>query len=89
MKAVVFYERGNNVTRERVMEVYPRHKQLVDVFSNEGKVIAIGTFANQTDGSMGVFKDKTSAEEFVNQDPFVKEELVGKITIKEWNEILL
>ena len=41
------------------------------------------------DGSMGVFKDKTCAEEFVSQDPFVKEGIVGKITLKEWNEILL
>ena len=89
MKAVVFYERNDNVTMEKVMEVYPRHKKLVDIFSNEGKVIAIGTFADPTGGSMGVFVDRTSAEDFVNQDPFVKEELVGKITIKEWNEILL
>ena len=89
MKAVVFYERNSNVTMEKLMEVYPTHKQLVDVFSNEGKVIAIGAFTDPTGGSLGVFMDRTSAEEFVNQDPFVKEGLVGKITIKEWNEILL
>ena len=89
MKTVVFYERNDNVTLEKVMEVYPRHKQLVDIFSNEGKVVAIGAFADPTGGSMGVFVDRKSAEDFVNQDPFVKEELVGKITIKEWNEILL
>jgi uncharacterized protein YciI len=88
MKAVVFYERSN-VTVEKVMEVYPRHKQLVDTFAKEGKVIAIGAFANPTDGSMGVFIDRTRAEAFVNQDPFVKEGIVGKITIKEWNEILI
>ena len=88
MKAVVFYERSN-VSTEKVMEVYPRHKQLVDKFSKEGKIIAIGAFANSTDGSMGVFKDKVSAEEFISQDPFVKEGIVGKMAIKEWNEILL
>ena len=89
MKTVVFYERGSDVTMEKVMEVYPKHKQLVDDFSNEGKVIAIGAFVNQADGSMGIFKDNISAEEFVNRDPFVKEGIVGKIIIKEWNEILL
>ena len=88
MKAVVFYERSH-VTMEKIMEVYPKHKQLIDTFLKEGKVIAIGAFANSTDGSMGVFKDKASAEEFVSQDPFVKEGMVGKMTIKEWNEILL
>jgi len=89
MKAVVFYERDNRITKEKVMEIYPRHKQLVDKFSKEGKIIAIGAFANSTDGSMGVFKDKVSAEEFISQDPFVKEGIVGKMAIKEWNEILL
>ena len=71
------------------MAVLPRHQQHIDVFSKEGKVIAIGAFANQTDGSMGVFKDRISAEEFVNQDPFVKEGIVGKMTIKDWHEILI
>ena len=89
MKTVVFYERSNDVTVEQVMEIYPKHKQVVDAFANEGKVIAIGAFANPADGSMGVFKDKISAEEFVSKDPFVKEGIVGKITMKEWNEILL
>jgi len=89
MKAVVFYERNNDVTVEKVMEIYPRHKQVVDNFSNEGKVIAIGAFAHPADGSMGVFKDRICAEEFIRQDPFVTEGIAGKITIKEWNEILL
>ena len=89
MKAVVFYERKSDVTIEKVMEIYPNHKQVVDAFANEGKVIAIGAFANAADGSMGVFKDRTSAEEFIQQDPFVKGGIVGKITMKEWNEILL
>ena len=89
MKAVVFYERSSDVTVEKVMEIYPRHKHLVDIFSTEGKVLAIGAFASPTDGSMGVFKERISAEEFVNQDPFVKEGIVSKVTIKEWNEILL
>ncbi|MDR2146262.1 MAG: YciI family protein [Tannerella sp.] len=89
MKAVVFYE-TSNVGMEKIMEVYPRHKQLVDDFSKEKKIIAIGTFANPVaDGSMGIFTDKANAEEFIRQDPFVKEGIVAKATIKEWNEILL
>jgi len=88
MKAVVFYELGN-VSLEKVREVYPRHKMIVDEFAKDGKVLAIGTFANLTEGSMGVFIDKASAEDFVKHDPFVKEGVVGKVTIKEWNEILL
>jgi uncharacterized protein YciI len=89
MKAVLFYE-TSNVPKEKIMEIYPMHKQLVDDFHKQGKIIAIGPFANpMKDGSMGVFTDKTSAEEFVNQDPFVKEGIVAKAVIKEWNEIFI
>lgn len=88
MKAVVLYELGS-ATIEEIMKVYPRHKALVDSFTEEGKIIAIGTFSNLADGSMGIFRNKEYAEEFVEQDPFVIEGLVGKVTIREWNEILL
>jgi uncharacterized protein YciI len=85
MKAVVFYDTGD-VSMEKIMEVYPRHRQLVDDFSKEKKIIAIGPFANPIeDGSMGVFTDRSSAEDFVCQDPFVKEGIVAKVTIKEWD----
>ncbi|MCO4294259.1 hypothetical protein NF867_15465 [Solitalea sp. MAHUQ-68] len=88
MKAVVIYELGN-VGMEKVMEVFPRHKALIDVFANDKLVIAIGPFANPAEGAMGVFVDKASAEEFIKQDPFIAEGIVHKVTIKEWNEILL
>jgi uncharacterized protein YciI len=88
MKAVMFYELGN-VTMEKVREVYPRHKTIVDGFVNDKKIIAIGTFANPAEGSMGVFIDRASAEDFIKLDPFIKEGIVSKVIIKEWNEILL
>lgn len=87
MKAVVLYETAN-VTMEKIMEVYPRHKTLCDQFAKDGKVIGIGPFV-PPGGSMGIFRDKASAEEFVSKDPFVLEKLVGKITIREWNDTLL
>lgn len=88
MKAVVLYELGNT-TIEKIRGIYPHHKALVDSFAKEGKIIAIGTFLNIADGSMGIFQNKEYAEEFVKQDPFVLEGVVGKIIIREWNEILL
>lgn len=89
MKAVVFYEIAEGVTVEMVMGVYPRHQRYLDGFAEGGRIIAIGPFANPGEGSMGIFRDKASAEEFVGQDPFVTEGLVGRVTIREWNESLL
>jgi uncharacterized protein len=88
MKAVVFYEPGS-VPMERIMATYPRHKILVDAFAKRGEVLAIGAFGSGGDGSMGVFRDRQAAEAFVAQDPFVLEGLVGKMTIKDWNETLM
>ena len=88
MKAVVFYELGN-VTMDRVMQVYPRHKKQVDEYAAQGKIRAIGSFKNPQKGSMGIFVDKESAEAFVQSDPFVAEKMVGKVTIREWNETVL
>jgi len=88
MKAVVIYELGS-ATIDEIRAIFPRHKILVDAFAKEGKVIAIGTFANISDGSMGIFKNKEWAEEFVKNDPFVLEGAVGKVIIREWNDTLL
>lgn len=38
---------------------------------------------------MTIFKDRAAAETFIKQDPFILEGLVGKYTIKDWNESLL
>ncbi|HJW29104.1 MAG TPA: YciI family protein [Saprospiraceae bacterium] len=88
MKAILFYETAP-VTMDAIMAVYPRHKALVDQFATQGRIIAIGTYANPAEGSMAIFKDKQSADDFTRQDPFVLEGIVAKFTIKEWNETLL
>ncbi|MEN6348707.1 MAG: YciI family protein [Syntrophomonas sp.] len=88
MKAVVLYEMGS-ATMEEITEIFPRHKALIDFFVKEGKIIAIGPFSNIADGALGIFRKKEHAEEFVKQDPFVLEGAVGKVIIREWNEILL
>ena len=88
MKAVVIYEPGS-ASMEQIIAVYPRHKLLVDDFATRGEALAIGTFAGGREGSMGVFKNREAAEAFVRQDPFVLEGLVGKYTIRDWNEILM
>ncbi len=88
MKAVMFYEPGS-ATMDAILAVYPRHKVLVDAYAARGDLLAVGTFGGGREGSMGVFKTRAAAEAFVAEDPFVREGLVGKYTIKDWDEILL
>jgi uncharacterized protein YciI len=88
MKAVVFYEPGTT-PMEAIMEAYPRHKVVVEAFAARGEILGIGTFAGGREGSMGIFRNRAAAEAFVTQDPFVTEGLVGKYTIKDWNDTML
>lgn len=62
---------------------------MVDEFLARGAILGIGTFAGGREGSMGIFSDRASAEAFIERDPFVQEGLVGKYTIKDWNDTLL
>lgn len=86
MKAVVIGE-SSGATMDAVMEVYPRHKTLVDRFVARGDVIGIGPFADR--GNMAIFRTRAAAEEFVREDPFVLEGLVKSYVIRDWNDTML
>jgi hypothetical protein len=85
MKGVVFYETGSS-TMEQIMAVYPRPKAYLTSYIERGLVLGIGPFAGGRDGSMGIFKDKSIAEEFVRNDPFILEGIAERFVIKEWND---
>ena len=72
---------------EKIMEVYPRHKVIVDKFIQRGDVIGIGPFTDR--GNMAIFRTRAAAEEFVKADPFMLEGLVKSYTIREWGDELL
>ena len=86
MKIVIIGE-PSGATMERIMEVYPRHKQIVDKYVASGQVIGIGPFADR--GNMAIFKTRDAAEQFVKEDPFILEGLVKSIVIKDWIDDML
>lgn len=53
MKAVVIGE-PSGATMETIMNVYPRHKVIVDKYIAKNEVIGIGPFNNL--GNMAIFK---------------------------------
>ncbi len=85
-KYVVIGERSG-ATMDQIMQVYPRHKVLVDQFVARGEVIGIGPFADM--GNMAIFRTREAAQAFIDQDPFRLEGLVKSYTIREWNDGLL
>jgi uncharacterized protein YciI len=86
MKAVVIGE-PSGATMETIMNVYPRHKAIVDKYIAKGEVIGIGPFTDM--GNMAIFRTRTAAEEFVKEDPFILEGLVKSFVIREWNDTML
>ncbi len=88
MKAVVLYE-PSGASMDAIMAVFPRHKVLIGEFAARGDVLGIGAFGGGGQGSMGIFKDRASAEAFVARDPFVLEGLVKKYAIHDWSDQML
>jgi uncharacterized protein YciI len=88
MKAVVLYQSAKDVMETAPVH-FPAHKARLDAFQARGDLIAVGTWADPREGSMGVFRSRAAAEEFVREDPFVQNGVVASYEIKDWNEILL
>ena len=86
MKAVVIGE-SSGATMDTIMNVYPRHKIIVDKYIDKGEIIGVGPFANG--GNMAIFKTREAAEEFVKEDPFIIEGLVKSFVIRDWNDAML
>lgn len=86
MKAVLICE-SSGASMEAIMEVYPRHKAVVDRYISEGVVLGIGPFTDR--GNMAVFKTRLAAENFAKEDPFILEGLVKSYVIKDWMDELL
>lgn len=87
MKAVVIGV-ANDVSMDRIMAVFPRHKVLVDQFVERGDVIGIGPFSDRK-GSLSIFRSREAAQAFVEQDPFLLEGIIKSYEIREWVDEML
>jgi len=86
MKVVVIGE-PSGASMETIMNVYPRHKSVVDRYIESGDVIGIGPFVGG--GNMAIFKSREAAEKFTAEDPFILEGLVKSFIIKDWMDTML
>lgn len=87
MKAIVIGTAAS-VSMDRIMEVFPRHKALLDAYVERGEILGIGPFADRS-GSMAIFSTREAAERFVAEDPFVTEGILASYVIHEWGDTTL
>ena len=88
MKCVMFYETAADGLPKAATH-YPAHKTRVDEFARRGVLLMVGTWANPAEGAIGIFTSREAAEEFARNDPFVLNGVVGTVTFKDWNEMLV
>ncbi|MEW2328715.1 YciI family protein [Micromonospora chersina] len=88
MKYVLLYTSAEDVMA-KAMAHYAAHRKRIDEFHAWGDLLLVGAFGDpQTQGSMGVFRTRDSAEEFVADDPFIRNGVIARYEIREWDEIL-
>jgi uncharacterized protein YciI len=85
-KCVVLYESADDVL-SKAPGHFPAHWARCQEFHARGVLLMVGTFADpQTEGSMAIFTTRAAAEEFVDGDPFVLNQVVRQYHIRDWNE---
>jgi uncharacterized protein YciI len=88
MKAVLLYESADDILAKAPLHI-DAHVARINEFRARGEILMVGTFGDpQKEGSMGVFPTRASAEAFVADDPFVREGVIRRWQIRDWNEIL-
>lgn len=87
MKYVMFYELAADGF-PKAQEHFTAHRARLDEFHARGTLLMAGPYANPTEGALGIFTSREAAEEFIQGDPFVVHGVVGKWSIREWNEVL-
>lgn len=88
MKCVLFYELAADGLAG-AQQNFPGHKARIDEFARRGLLLMVGPWANPAEGALGIFTTREAAEEFVQGDPFVQNGVVGRVTFKDWNEVLM
>jgi len=88
VKYVVLYESADDVLTTAPLH-FAAHKRRLEEFHARGEILMVGTFGDPvSQGSMGIFPTRETAEAFVAGDPFVLNGVVRRHEIREWNEIL-
>ncbi len=89
MYCILFYVYVENIIEKR-KPYREEHLALAQRFVKEGKLILGGAYAEPADGAAIIFKVETKENviAFVENDPYVKNNLVTQWSIREWNAVV-
>jgi hypothetical protein len=88
MYYILFYKTVENYV-ERRAPFRGDHLDLVNSFHDDGRLVMAGALADPPDGAVLIFKgdNPDAANEFVSKDPYVKNGLVTKWSVRPWNVV--
>ena len=64
------------------------HLKLAREAHDRGDLVLAGAFTEPADGALIVFRTETAAQEFANNDPYVKAEIVKSWRVRKWNVVV-
>jgi uncharacterized protein YciI len=87
VKYVVFYDLADGA-EALAQEHFPAHRIRLTDFHERGLLLMVGTFTDLPMGAMAVFTSREAAEDFMADDPFLRNGVVDAPRVREWQEIL-
>jgi uncharacterized protein YciI len=88
MYYILFYDVVEDYVRKRA-PFREEHLRLTDEAAKKGQLLLGGALDNPVDGAVLVFKadDSSVVEEFVKNDPYVKNGLITNWKIRDWTVV--
>ena len=86
--ALIYYLIDDYISRRT--QFRDTHLKMAKEANDRGELILAGAFSEPTDKALLVFKipDKSVIEDFVTNDPYVKNGLVTKWEIRKWTVVI-
>lgn len=89
MHYILFYQTVENYVEKRI-PFREEHLSLAQKAFQDGSLILAGALADPADGAVLVFKGDSCkvAEEFAQNDPYVKNGLITEWNVRPWNVVI-
>jgi uncharacterized protein YciI len=86
---LLFYEGVENYAESRA-PFRPAHLQHAREAFDRGELVQAGAYLNPVDGSLFIFRGDSAdvAERFARTDPYVREGVIGRWYVREWNTVV-
>jgi uncharacterized protein YciI len=84
---MLFYEYVADIAEKRPLH-RSEHLGLAREWHKDGQMVIAGAYGDPLDGGVLVFRDKATAEAFASIDPYVRNGLVTRWWVRDWDVVI-